>query len=193
MTDTLILLFHNDFSRSKANSALVAAANRLPGVKVVDVAALYPDGLIDMFEDGGVEAKRLTDARRIVLQFPIQWYSAPSILRVWQDAVLTRMFYVKPEEGAAVAGKPVMLAVTAGNTAEAYSPGGRNLFPIETLFAPFDAMANRCGFVLHRPHVLYEVDKLTRDQLAEAGAGYVRHLEDFITETSTVELAGASA
>jgi glutathione-regulated potassium-efflux system ancillary protein KefG len=191
MTDTLILLFHPDFSRSKANAALVAAAARVPGANVVDIAARYPSGQLDMFEDGGVEARRLIDARRIVLQFPIQWYAAPAILRAWQDAVLTRMFYVKAEEGAAMAGKSVMLAVTAGNTADAYTPGGRNLFAIETLLAPFDAMANRCGFVMHRPHVVYEADKLTAGQLADIADGYVRHLEGFIAADGKVELTEA--
>ena len=50
---TLILLFHPDFSSSKANAALVEAARSVPGVEIVDMQALYPEGKLDMMTDGG--------------------------------------------------------------------------------------------------------------------------------------------
>ncbi|MBF2930826.1 flavodoxin family protein, partial [Pseudomonas aeruginosa] len=87
----------------------------LPGVEVVDMQALYP-GDLDMFRDGEREAARLLAADRIVLQFPIQWYSTPALLKAWQDAVLTRIFYVAYEtEGRLLEGTPLMVAATAGN------------------------------------------------------------------------------
>lgn len=115
MTKTLILLFHPDLKRSKANAALAGAAAKLDGVEVADMQAAYPDSM-DMFRDGEREARRLLAADRIVLQFPIQWYSTPPLMKAWQDAVLTRMFYVTYEtEGRALEGTPLMLAATAGN------------------------------------------------------------------------------
>ena len=80
MTKALILLFHRDLAQSKANAALSAAAAGLPGVEIVDMQALYPDG-IDMFRDGEREAARLLGADRIVLQFPVQWYSTPALVK----------------------------------------------------------------------------------------------------------------
>ena len=50
-----------------------------------------------MFRDGEREAAGLLSADRIVLQFPIQWYSTPPLLKAWQHAVLTRMYYVAYE------------------------------------------------------------------------------------------------
>jgi len=83
MTKTLILLFHPDLKQSKANGALAAAAAQLPDVEIIDMQALYADG-IDFYRDGEREAARLLTAGRIVLQFPIQWYSTPPLLKAWR-------------------------------------------------------------------------------------------------------------
>lgn len=179
MTKTLILLFHPDLSRSKANAALAAAAAGLPDTEVVDMQAVYPDG-IDLSRDGEREAARLLAAPRIVLQFPIQWYSTPPLLKAWQDAVLTRMFYLAYEaEGRVLEGTPLMLAATAGNVQDAYRPGGRNMFEITTLFAPLRATAHRCGLRWSPPFVIHEADKLPPDALKAAAEAYVARLTEW--------------
>ena len=71
-----------------------------------------------MAHDANARRRGFFAAERIVLQFPVQWYSTPPLLKSWQDAVLTRMMYLAPEtEGRLLAGKPLMVAATAGNTA----------------------------------------------------------------------------
>lgn len=183
MTKTLILLFHRDLSQSKANAALSAAAAGLPGVEIVDMQALYPYG-IDIFRDGEREAARLLGADRIVLQFPIQWYSTPALLKAWQDAVLTRMFYLAYEaEGRRLEGTPLMLAATAGNVPDAYRPGGRNMFAMIDLLAPLRATAHRCGLPWSDPFILYEADKLPAEALEAAATGYAAALEAWIAAT----------
>lgn len=177
MTKTLILMFHHDLSKSRANAALAAAASKVEDIDVVDVRAAYPDGQIDMFRDGGREAARLAFYDHIVLQFPIQWYCATPLLMAWQNAVLTRMFYIHPEtEGRAIAGKSVMVAVTAGNVADAYRPGGANMFTMEALLAPLMATANRCGLLWQEYFVVYRADKLLPEELAAAADAYVDRL-----------------
>ncbi len=192
MSKTLILRFHPDPSRSKANAALSAAAAKLENVDIADMPALYPHG-IDMQRDGATEAARLLAADRVVLQFPVQWYSTPPLLKAWQDAVLTRMFYIHPEtEGRALEGTPLMIAATAGNVPDAYRPGGRNLFTMEALFAPLRAMAHRCGLIWSAPFVLYEADRLASEVLAEAGARYADALRRW-RETPALKLVAAGA
>lgn len=118
MAKTLILLSHPDFARSRANRALADTAWRLPGVEMVHLDGLYPDGVIDV----DAEVARLIAAERIVLQFPVQWYSTPPLLKAWQDAVLSRMFYLAPEtEGRLIAGRPLLVAATAGNRSASYA------------------------------------------------------------------------
>lgn len=183
MSKTLLLLFHPDLSRSKANAVLSNAAAALPGVEVVNMAAAYPEG-IDLLRDGEHEAARLLAADRIVLQFPIQWYSTPALLKAWQDAVLTRMFYLAYEsEGQRLEGTPLMVAATAGAAAGAYTPEGRNLFAMTDLLAPLRATANRCGLEWGEPFVLYHADQLLPEEHEAAAAGYATHLVRWINKT----------
>lgn len=180
MNKTLILLFHPDITKSRANAALAAAARQLPDTDVVDMQARYPSGQIDMFTDGAAEAEMLLGASRIVLQFPVQWYSTPALLKAWQDAVLTRMYYVKADtEGARLTGTPLMIAATAGNVAEAYGPGGRNHYTIGEILTPLKAMAHRCGLPWHAPHILFAAGHLSDAALAEAATHYVAALKRF--------------
>ena len=184
MTKTLILLFHPDLSRSKSNAALAAVAANVPGVEIVNMQSAYPSGM-DMFQDGEREAGRLLSADRIVLQFPIQWYSTPPLLKAWQDAVLTRMYYIAYErEGRQLEGRPLMIAATAGNVPEAYRHGGRNLLPMIEILAPLRATAHRCGLVWADPFILYKADKLETGELEAASADYVQALQRWIDESS---------
>lgn len=186
MTKTLILLFHPDLVHSKANVALAAAAAKLPGVEVVDMPAIYPDG-IDLSKDGEREALRLLESDRIVLQFPIQWYSTPPLLKAWQDAVLTRMFYIAYEsEGRMLEGTPLMVAATAGNVSDAYRIGGRNMFTMNALFAPLQATAHRCGLPWAEPFVLYQADKLSAEALDAAAVEYAAALKRWIAGSTAL-------
>lgn len=178
MPKTLILVFHPDFSHSRANRALVKAAAEISGTETVDVQSAYPDAKIDT----DAEVERLLAAERIVLQFPIQWYSAPPILQAWQNAVLTRMFYMNYEtEGRRLEGKPLLLAVTAGNTPSAYTPQGANLFPLEEILNPLRATANRCGLGWNKPFIVYEARTATEQQLRAAG----QHYADWLVSVKT--------
>lgn len=180
MTKTLILLFHPNLAQSRANAAMARAAAALPGVGVVDMTAACPEGL-DLFRDGEAEAARLLAADRIVLQFPVQWYSTPPLLKAWQDAVLTRMFYLAYEaEGRRLEGTPLMIGATAGNTPDAYRHGGRNLMPMADLLAPLRATAHRCGLIWGEPFLLYRADQLSPEELDSAAAGYAEALSRWI-------------
>lgn len=176
MTKTLILLFHPNYERSRANRALCEAASTLNDTEVVDMHQLYSDGHIDI----DVEVSRLLAAARIVLQFPVQWYSTPSLLKAWQDSVLTHMFYAHPDtEGARLEGKPLLVAATAGNVPEAYAAGGINLFPLVDLLRPLQATAHRCGLPWFPLFLLYRANTLNAEELRAAGQRYRAHIEEW--------------
>jgi len=176
MSKTLILLFHSGPNRSRANAALAAAAARLPGVEVADIHALYPDGRIDIDR----EVARLLSADRIVFQFPIQWYSAPPVLKAWENAVLTRMYYLAYEtEGRLLEGRPLLVAATAGNVPEAYGPGGANAFTMAELLRPLEATARRCGLLWQAPFLLFRADRLDDLALHDAARDYAALLEEW--------------
>ncbi|MBL6076458.1 NAD(P)H-dependent oxidoreductase [Belnapia sp. T18] len=173
MTETLILISHPGYAASRANRALAEAAAALPGVEVAHLEALYPDGRFDL----DAEVARLLGARRIVLHFPVQWYSTPPLLKAWQDAVLTRMFYINAEtEGARLAGRPLLVAATAGNRPEAYDATGMNLYPLPELLRPLHATAHRCGLAWQEPFLIFNARTASADDLASAGAAYRERL-----------------
>jgi putative NADPH-quinone reductase len=187
MTRTLILFFHPDPARSKANAALLAAARPLPGVEVADMARLHQEGVFDT----DAEVRRLHRADRLVLQFPVQWYSTPPLLKAWQDTVLSRMFYARPEEGEKLRGLPVLVAATAGNVPEAYGPTGVNLYPLEALLRPLEATAHRCGMAWARPHLLFRANRLSAAELEAAGEAYAAQLQCWTASTAQAVAARA--
>lgn len=182
MSQTLILLFHPHIQSSRANRALIDAAGTLPGITIADLHALYPDGGID----ADAEVARLVAADRIVLQFPIQWYSTPPLLKAWQDTVLTRMFYLAyDKEGARLAGKPLLVATTAGNIETAYAPTGSNLFPLAELLRPLEATAHRCALAWAEPFIVYDARRADDEALTAAGEYYASRLRRLAAEPAS--------
>lgn len=193
MPKTLVLVFHRDLTQSKVNAHLTRAASNLPNVDVIDIKARHPDGEIDMFGKAAEDAQMLLAAERIVLQFPIQWYATPALLKNWIDAVLTRMYYVMAEsEGDQLIGTPLMVTATAGNTSEAYSRNGANYYSIDEILTPLKATAHRCGLPWHAPFVLFEAGKLDDAGQASAAERYQTHLRAFINATIPNAIEGAA-
>jgi len=181
MSRTLILAFHPDINRSRANRAMLEAAATMNGVEAVDMQALYPDGRID----ADAEVHRLLNVDRIVLQFPVQWYSPPALMKQWMDDVFTRMYYVRhTEEGQLLEGTPLMVAATAGNVVEAYGPDGVNLFPLEELLRPLESTAHRCKLPYATPFLVYRANKLDAHEQLALGVAYRKHLQTWMGQTA---------
>lgn len=165
---TSLILAHPNLAASKANRALLDVVQDLPGIEIADLYALYPDGRID----AEAETDRLLAADRIVMQFPMYWYSTPPLLKQWQDEVLTPILYLRPDVAAQLAGKPLRIATTTASEAESYRAEGRNGFTVHELFAPLRAMARRSGFVWEPPFVAHDMRAPTPEALALQAARY---------------------
>ena len=178
MSEILILLSHPNFAHSQSNKALIEAVSGLPGVEVAHLEGLYGTAPVDT----AAEVRRLIAAKRLVLQFPIQWYSTPPLLKAWQDTVLTQMFYINPKtEGELIAGRPVMVAATSGNRPQAYTAEGVNLFPLPDLLKPLHSTAHRCGLHWCEPFITYENNKPSQDKLRSDAALYAERIAAFAT------------
>lgn len=176
---TVLLLAHPDFAASRANRALLAASNDLPGLEVAELYELYPDGRIDV----AAEWERLLRADRLVLQFPLQWYSTPPLLKYWQDAVLTPLFYMEPDIAALTGGLPILAATTTGGPSSSYEGSGADGMTIDELFAPLRATARKCGWLWQAPFALHDVRNLDDAALARAGNDY----RSVVLSTPTLE------
>jgi glutathione-regulated potassium-efflux system ancillary protein KefG len=156
-SDVLILFAHPAPQRSRVNRALRRAVIDLPGVTFHDLYAAYPDFMIDVADEQAL--LRAHDV--IVLQHPFYWYSAPAILKEWQDLVLQHGF-AYGEGGKALAGKTLMSAISTGGHEASYDDSGMNRFAITELLRPFEQTARLCGmnwlppFIVHGTHAIEE-------------------------------------
>lgn len=163
MRRILIVHAHPDPAHSRANKQLANAAQQIQGISYVDLYACYPRFKINV----DAEQQRLRDHDLIVLQFPVFWYSTPSLLKEWIDLVLEYGFAYGPT-GDALAGKWCLLAMTAGGPANAYADTGSNRFDMRALFRPLEQTARLCRMKFMPPFVLFEAQRHgAREQLAQ--------------------------
>ena len=136
----LVLFAHLAIQRSRINRAMVEAARGLPNLVLNDLLETYPDFYIDVERERALAL----EADLIVFQHPVYWYSAPAIIKHWEDTVLNRGF-AYGEGGSALHGKDFMLAISTGGPPETYAAGGIHGRPLDEFLRPFEQMARFCG------------------------------------------------
>jgi putative NADPH-quinone reductase len=81
----LVILAHPNIADSRINRRLIEEVRNYPEITVHELYSSYPDWVIDVPR----EQELLENHDRIVLQFPLYWYSTPPLLKKWQDDVLS--------------------------------------------------------------------------------------------------------
>ncbi len=150
MARLLVYYAHPGHRYSNANRELWRRARSVDGIERVDLYEEYPRFDIDIDR----EQQRLLDHDVILFQFPMFWYSTPSILKEWQDIVLEHGF-AYGAGGDKLAGKTMMLAISAAGPEDAYSAGGYQHYPIRDFLRPLEQTANLCEMRFAPPYVLY--------------------------------------
>ena len=169
----LILFAHPSQHRSEVNAPLFKAANTVEGVTCVDLYAEYPHFNINIDR----EQQRLRDHDVVIFQFPLYWYSTPSIMKEYQDLVLEYGF-AYGSEGRALEGKYFLTATTTGGPKEAYTLEGYQHFPLRQLLAPLEQTATLCHMTYLPPFVLFAAGHAKAEgRLDEHVKKYVRLLE----------------
>ncbi|MCO7124616.1 NAD(P)H-dependent oxidoreductase [Sporolactobacillus shoreicorticis] len=136
----LDIVAHPHLEQSVINKAWMNRLQREPQITVHDLYGTYPNKIIDVAK----EQQLLTEHDRIVFQFPMYWYSSPSLLKEWQDVVLTHG-WAYGSNGTELRGKDFLLAISIGGSGNNYQAGGANQFSVSELVKPFQAMANLTG------------------------------------------------
>jgi putative NADPH-quinone reductase len=150
MARLIVYYAHPGNKYSQANKAMVEEARIISGISFVDLYAEYPRFDINIDR----EQQRLIDHEVILFQFPMFWYSTPSLIKEWQDLVLEHGF-AYGAGGDKLTGKRMMLAVTAAGSREAYTEQGYQHYPIRTFLKPLEQTANLCHMEFAAPYVLY--------------------------------------
>ena len=168
----LVVLAHPALERSRANRAMAQAAAELPGVAVHDLYEEYPDFLIDV----AAEQPRLQASDHIVLQFPLYWYSTPSLLKEWIDRVWLHGF-AYGSGGDALAGKTLMVACSAGSPSSDYAPGGTHHYSMDEFLKPLERTAALCRMTWAPPFILNDSRIAPPAALAASVADYAGRLK----------------
>ena len=182
----LLVLAHPTYERSRANSALAAAAEGVAGVTLHDLYEAYPDFMIDVKR----EQKRLLEHAVIALQFPLYWYSTPALLKEWLDHVWLHGF-AYGRDGTSLRGKTLHCAVTTGGVAADYGAGGANRFSIAEFLRPLEQTAHLCGMRWAEPFVVHGAAVLDEPARAAEAERYRRRLGELVAEAVSGMGAGA--
>ncbi len=158
MSNLIVYYAHPGHKYSHANGEMSRVASSLDGITYVDLYRDYPRFDID----ADIEQQRLLEHDVILFQFPMFWYSTPSILKEWQDLVLEHGF-AYGSGGDRLAGKRMQLAITAAGPEEAYSAGGYQHYPIREFLRPLEQTARLCGMRFESPYILFGSLKAPQD------------------------------
>ncbi|USH05250.1 NAD(P)H-dependent oxidoreductase [Grimontia kaedaensis] len=184
----LVLFAHPSQRRSEVNAPLYKVAQSVEGVTTVDLYGEYPDYHINI----DLEQKRLLEHDVVIFQFPLYWYSTPSILKEWQDLVLEYGF-AYGSKGTALRGKQFLCAITAGGMEEAYKADGFNHFKIRQLLAPMEQMACLTGMNYLAPYALFGSRTAAEDgKVGRHTSSYERLLKALVNGAVDLEKAAMS-
>jgi glutathione-regulated potassium-efflux system ancillary protein KefG len=181
----LILFAHPVLERSRVNRKLLDAVRGLPEVTIHDLYEVYPTLGIDVAREQAL----LLEHDAIVFQHPFYWYSAPAILKEWQDLVLEHG-WAYGAGGDALRGKLTLNAISTGGPEHAYRREGYNRFTMRELLAPWDQTAHLCGMRFLAPFVVHAALKVEgRDELAGPRLAYRQVIEALRDDRLDVERA----
>lgn len=135
MKHILVISGHTNLKESVANKTILETLEKkLPEAEIVKLDELYPDFRIDV----KAEQERLLRADIIVFQFPVFWYSAPSILQRWMEETFQHGFS-HGSKGDKLKGKKLVLSFTTGAPEAMYSRDGAMGYDIEDFLPCFKA------------------------------------------------------
>lgn len=162
MARILLQFVHPALERSRVNQALLGAARETGDVTVNDLYELYPQFNIDVAR----EQSLMEDHDSFVFQFPLYWYSSPSLLKEWFDLVL-QYGWAYGQKGRSLVGKRARLAVTTGGSATSYSREGHNRHTMAEILRPLEATMRTCGMEYGHPFVTHNALHLEGAALAQ--------------------------
>ncbi len=174
--NVLVVCGHPNLDYSRVNKAVL---NKLEEYEVT-IHTLCESHQNYTFD---VEAEQtlLVEHNRIVLLFPLYWYSMPALMKKWIDDVLLPGF-AYARNGDKLKDKEIFVATTVGALAEGYRAGGFNRFTLDELLKPIELLTYYVKAKYLPPFAIYESvfidqDKLTKN-VAECCEKIVMHHDD---------------
>lgn len=139
---TLVVVAHPSIETSVINKRWIEELKQYPKKYTVhELYKAYPEGKIDVEK----EQKFIESHDNLILQFPIQWFSSPSLMKQWLDDVFAYGWAYGSNGGDHLKERKVALAVSAGIKQSDYSENGRYRHTLEQILIPFETTLFYCG------------------------------------------------
>jgi glutathione-regulated potassium-efflux system ancillary protein KefF len=171
MSDILVIAAHPQLAQSRITHSLMQSLQqqKLAGVVLRDLYALYPDYVIDV----EAEQAALLAARLVVWLHPVHWYSMPPLMKLWLDDVFTFGWAYGPKDGPgghALRSKDLWLVASTGGPEESYRPDGYNRYFFDAFLHPYEQTAALVGMRWLPPLLLHGAHKVSDEELAAHAA-----------------------
>lgn len=164
----LHLVFHPNLEKSRVNriwKEQLETSGKITTSR--DLYTEYPDFNIDVKKEQAL----LLSHDRIIIQFPLYWYSMTPLLKKWLDDVLEYGF-AYGRTGNKLKGKDLQLIVSVGGQAKYYS--GFDMYcTIHDLMRPFQLTANLTQMNYSIPVWMYHADSVSEETIKEYGKKWV--------------------
>lgn len=170
---TLVVLAHPHIENSRVNQAWKQEGMKYPDtIEIHELYKEYPDWKINVEK----EQQLLESHDRIILQFPLYWYSCPPLLKKWMDDVFTHG-WAYGSQGKKLNGRKFGIAVSAGDKKENYSPDGSVGFTMDEIITPFKASMIHVGAVFLPYFAAFGFSFRIREKdIAQSAEGYIQYV-----------------
>ena len=179
MTYAAVILAHPNLEKSRANRILYQEIQQSQQIKISHLYAQYPNFAIDVPKEQAL----IQQAKIVVFQFPVYWYSSPALLKEWIDQVFTEGF-AYGDKGVMLKDKPLFLAVTlaaeASFCSEKDEKGNPNLFALSHTLLPFESTAVYCGMNWAGSFAVFGAEALPLEDLRQKAKAYRQQIESFL-------------
>lgn len=174
MSNVLITFAHGNFPASRVNRAMIDGISDLENVTFNNLDEHYPNFQFDVEREQAL----LVDHDKLVLQFPMYWYSTPALMKHWIDVVWAHKFayggVYKLE------GKTLAMAISAGGSTDDFTPDGFYGDHFETYLRPLEMSARFCKMKYQPPFAIFDTDNQSPESLEAHGVDYRQWLSSLI-------------
>lgn len=169
----LHLVFHPNLQNSRVNNTWkqqLEASGKVTTSR--DMYAEYPDFQIDVDKEQAL----LLSHDRIVIQFPIYWWSMTPLLKKWLDDVLEYQF-AYGSKGDKLQGKDLQIICSAGGQAKNYN--GFHMFAtVPEILKPFQLTANLAKMNYALPMYMFNADACKDEEVSLFGKKWAELIDD---------------
>jgi putative NADPH-quinone reductase len=173
MKKILLNLVHPDFKNSIVNKELLNGIKDLDNVTINNLYDHYPNFEIDIKK----EQKLLLEHDIILFQFPMYWFSSPSLLKEWFDVVLAPGF--AHAGNYKLENKSFAIAISCGGAKKEFSHTGKDEKTVEEFLFPFSTTAKYVKMNYKKAFITYETETtLSEDTLTKYTNNYIQYIKE---------------